>query len=427
MYRLGLRMAAVCALVASQAVAQSATEAFYLKDGDRVVFYGDSITDQRLYTVYTELFAVTRYPGLKVDFIHSGWGGDRVTGGGGGPIDVRLKRDVLAYRPTVITIMLGMNDGGYTGHKPENDETYKSGFKHIVEALRAQTPGLPITAIEPSPFDDVTRPFTLQPDGYNAVLVSYGKWIEGYAKEAQLDVADLNSGVVEMLRKADTTDHDNAQKIIADRVHPGPAGHLIMAEQLLKAWHARPVVSSVVIDARGARATEQEFTKVTAVASEPGLHWTQMDESLPLPLAPMSEGDKTGIVALALKSSDIWTALNQENLRVTRLKPGRYTLLIDGKREGEFSNEQLEAGINLAQYSTPMTEQALKVLNLIVEHNQIHFARWRQFQVPMEGQGLDSLDKTLSALDQLESDVLKQQRAAAQPVAHQYDLTAVTP
>jgi len=30
-----------------------------LKDGDRVVFYGDSITDQRLYTQFTETFVHT--------------------------------------------------------------------------------------------------------------------------------------------------------------------------------------------------------------------------------------------------------------------------------------------------------------------------------------------------------------------------------
>src|SRR5262249_39511167 len=77
---------------------------FYLKPGDRVVFYGDSITDQRLYTTFTEAYVVTRFPRLNVTFIHSGWGGDRVTGGGGGPIDLRLQRDVFAYKPTVMTI-----------------------------------------------------------------------------------------------------------------------------------------------------------------------------------------------------------------------------------------------------------------------------------------------------------------------------------
>src|SRR5512139_3067304 len=95
--------------LAAAALAQD----YYLKDGDRVVFYGDSITDQRLYTTFVETYVVTRFPKMDVTFVHSGWGGDRVTGGGGGPIDRRLERDIFAYKPTVVTVMLGMNDASY--------------------------------------------------------------------------------------------------------------------------------------------------------------------------------------------------------------------------------------------------------------------------------------------------------------------------
>ena len=91
-------------LFCSVAFAQSA---FHLKSGDTVVFFGDSITDQRLYTTFVEIYAITRFPKMDVTFIHSGWGGDKVSGGGGGPIDLRLKRDVFAYKPTVFTVMLG--------------------------------------------------------------------------------------------------------------------------------------------------------------------------------------------------------------------------------------------------------------------------------------------------------------------------------
>jgi len=77
------RLLIVLTMLACAALAQPA---FYLKSGDRVVFYGDSITDQRLYTTFVETFVRTRFPGLNVSFVHSGWGGDRVTGGGGGPI-----------------------------------------------------------------------------------------------------------------------------------------------------------------------------------------------------------------------------------------------------------------------------------------------------------------------------------------------------
>src|SRR6266480_4212590 len=109
---------------------------FYLRDGDRVVFYGDSITDQRLYTTFVETYVVTRFPRLKVSFVHSGWGGDRVTGGGGGPIDVRLSRDVIAYKPTVVTIMLGMNDGSYRAFDETIFETYAKGYQHIIDSVK---------------------------------------------------------------------------------------------------------------------------------------------------------------------------------------------------------------------------------------------------------------------------------------------------
>ena len=65
--------------------AAAAQDTFALRDGDRVVFYGDSITDQRLYTTFAETYVVTRFPKKNVVFVHSGWGGDRVSGGGGGP------------------------------------------------------------------------------------------------------------------------------------------------------------------------------------------------------------------------------------------------------------------------------------------------------------------------------------------------------
>ena len=71
------RLAAFALLLALPAQSR-ADSPFYLKDGDRVVFYGDSITDQRLYTTFVETYAVTRFPRLNLSFVHSGWGGDRV-------------------------------------------------------------------------------------------------------------------------------------------------------------------------------------------------------------------------------------------------------------------------------------------------------------------------------------------------------------
>src|SRR5437870_2734842 len=224
---------------------QARAENFALKDGDRVVFYGDSITDQRLYTTFTETFVITRFPRLNVSFVHSGWGGDRVTGGGGGPIDLRLDRDVIAYHPTVMTIMLGMNDASYRAFDEGIFDTYANGYRHIIEKMKAALPNLRFTLIQPSPFDDVTRAPTTPGGGYNLVLVRYGEYVKELAQKESLQLADLNTPVVAALEKAKTADLTLSQKLVPDRVHPGPSGQLLMAESLLKAWNAPAKVTTV--------------------------------------------------------------------------------------------------------------------------------------------------------------------------------------
>src|SRR5688572_27024292 len=186
-------------------VAASAQTPFHLKSGDSVVFYGDSITDQRLYTTYVETYAVTRFPKMNVNFVHSGWGGDRVSGGGGGPVDLRLKRDVFAYKPTVVTIMLGMNDGSYRAFDQAIFDRFSNGYINIVKSIKAAYPNARLTLIQPSPYDDVTRP-ALFPGGYNAVLIKFGEFLKELAAKENVGLADLNTSVVSELTRANTAD-----------------------------------------------------------------------------------------------------------------------------------------------------------------------------------------------------------------------------
>src|SRR6476620_3327161 len=119
-----------------------------------------------------------------------------------------------------------------------------------------------------------------------------------------------------MLRKANTSDPAVAQKILPDRVHPSLSGHLIMAEQLLKAWGARPIVSSVTIDAASGKVTKSEYAQVSDLHAGASLAWTQTDEALPLPFARMLAADRDHTLALAIGSSDVTEALNQQIVRV---------------------------------------------------------------------------------------------------------------
>ena len=107
---------------------------FLIHDGERVVFLGDSITEQRLYTTYIEAYAVTRHPGWKLWFRNVGWGGDTAwlrqrshpdegrlfaadTAAQQAMVDKAvgqgLQRDVLPLKPTFVTVKFGMNDHSY--------------------------------------------------------------------------------------------------------------------------------------------------------------------------------------------------------------------------------------------------------------------------------------------------------------------------
>lgn len=390
---------------------------FYLKDGDRVVFYGDSITDHRLYTTFVESYVLTRFPRLHVRFVHSGWGGDRVTGGGGGPVDLRLRRDVFAYKPTVMTIMLGMNDGGYRAFDAALFNTFATGYQHLIDSVKSALPGVRITVIQPSPYDDVVRSPQFE-GGYNAVLLRYGQFVKELGERQRLTIADLNTPVVAAVEKAKASNAELAKEILPDRVHPSRAGHLLLAEALLKAWNAPATVSSVEIDAINKRVVKTESTKVTELESSSGFSWMQLDNALPM---PFDLGDP--VVVLVLRSSDFLQALDQQLLKVTGLPAGNYTLKIEGEQVGSFSNQQLAEGIDLAQLPTPMAKQAMATHDLTLKHNTIHYARWRQVQVPLENEHLAHLEAALAALDGLENEVVAQQRATAQPKPRHYKLT----
>jgi lysophospholipase L1-like esterase len=397
---------------------------FYIKNGDTIVFYGDSITEQRFYTTFTETYILTRFPGLKVNFIHSGWGGDRVTGGGGGPIDQRLARDVFAYHPTVVTIMLGMNDGSYRAFDQTITDTYEQGYRHIVDVLQKKLPGVRLTLIQPSPFDDVTRP-PVFPGGYNSVLLTFSQFVKDLAEKNKQTTADFNTPVVALLLAAKQADPDLSTKILPDRVHPSPGGHLIMAEALLKAWNAPSLVTDVEIDAAAQKVVQADHAKIDNLKADGTVSWTETDAALPMPTQP-ADPNAADVVALALKSSDFTDALNREPLRVTGLTAPYYELDIDNGAIGVFSQEDLAKGVNLATQSTPMMDQAVAVQLLTVQHNDLHYARWRNIQVPLLSKNntaiATALPPILRALDAEEKGVVAQQRAKAQPVAHTFKL-----
>src|SRR5262249_39746597 len=121
-------------------------EKFFIHNGDTVVIMGDSITEQHLYSNYMEMWTVSRFPAWKLTFRNVGISGDRSTGGNG-----RFKRDVLEYKPTVLTVDFGMNDGNYQPFNGTSFATYMKGLQGIADQAKAA--GIRVAWITPQPVE----------------------------------------------------------------------------------------------------------------------------------------------------------------------------------------------------------------------------------------------------------------------------------
>lgn len=430
---------------------------FYLKAGDRVCFYGDSITEQRYYGADVETFVRTRFPGLRVKFVNSGVGGDKVGGGWAGPIDLRLKRDVFPFKPNVVTIMLGMNDAQYRPFDEHIFAAYTNGYEHIIQSLQKNLPGVRIVLIQPTPYDDVTEPPKF-PGGYNAVLLRYSAFVQQLAAEHHLMCVDFMTPLVDLMQKAQAEDPKLAPEVIPGRVHPSVLGELVMAQALLQAWNAPSTVSSVAIDAAKKSVPQSDGATVNDLMTETdgGLSWTQRDESLPFPVLglhedwpqfPPTENDEWGHASflwpapqpkwnytntaaqMILQLSGFQNALNQERLQVAGLSPGNYQLKINDQIVGDFSDRQLNDGLNLADYHTPMLKQSYYVLALVWRQIQWRYFAWRDIQLRLAADHDPEVQKAAAALvaameAQKDKDA-EQQYVAAQPKPAHYELTRV--
>jgi lysophospholipase L1-like esterase len=269
----------------------AAPPTFYLLNGDRVLFYGDSITEQRYWTVAVETYVRTRFPNLQVKFLNSAVGGATVLGNWTAPVDLSLERDVFPFKPNTVTIMLGMNDGHDQPFDEATFNIYKTGYKHIIQSLLFHLPGVRIVLIEPKPWGDVTQTPSYfnnpnhAPGGYDSVIQRYCQFVRELGAENHFHVVDFHAPLVRLMEEAEKIDPELAGKIIPGRVHPGPSAELVMAQTLLEAWNAPARVSHVEIDASDSTISQSENATVTGLSVNPKrVSWTETENALPYPI-----------------------------------------------------------------------------------------------------------------------------------------------
>jgi lysophospholipase L1-like esterase len=404
--RLSYRLVIVAATAGGAAAASGGAQDFYLHDGDRVTFYGDSITAQRFYTQDIESFVDTRYPTLNVSFHNAGVPGDRVTGGYAGDAAMRVARDVAPFTPTVLTVMLGMNEGGYTYFRPELLSPFVSGYSQLLKLLRDAAPGARITHGTEFP-------------GYMDNTERIAKSTIAIGKRENVQVLDTETPIKQLIGSATATEPKLAPLLIPDRIHPCEAAHWVTAAAIVKAWHITPIISAVELDAPHAVTQSAQRTSVTALTgNSTGLKWQQQDQALPLPLNLADP-----LMQLILRLTDL-VSLDQEVLRVHGLLPGKYNLAIDQvKTLGPFSSEELANGVNLATMETPMLAQARSSAGALDTRSKLEQAEF-YLRVETSATGKECASKALADGEQ---DYTRQAREARTIKAHQFELVQVEP
>jgi lysophospholipase L1-like esterase len=315
------------AAAAAQTSQPAPPAAVRLGDRETIVFFGDSITEQNLYTAYLETFLHSRFPGKQLAVFNLGWGGDTASGG-----NKRFARDVAPVQPSLVFVNFGMNDGGYKAYDEATLQNYLAAQGALADTIRAS--GAREVLFTTSPVDDVVRK---DRGVYNETLSRMALGLGQLASERGLPLIDLLPPMLEVQRRA--KEKDPGFTMIPDSVHPDPVGHLVMAYLAIRQIDAPRVVGEIVVD--GAAVEARGASAGRAVDRDGGV---EFDLTLPfLPFYVPKEARR------ALELVPLQEELNRFLLRV---KPGQtggsLVLSVDGKTAGVFTGDELARGVDLA-------------------------------------------------------------------------------
>ena len=239
-----------------------------LTGNDIVLFSGDSITEGNRvlrmdcnhvmghgyqYIVAAEL--ALRYSAEQPKFVNKGYSGYSMP-----QILEKWQEDVIDNKPTVLSILAGVNDGhqGCMSGKTvaEVAETYSKSLDTAIKSAKDNLPGIRVMVLEPFffPLDrsdltyrytpnlecegDFTRPDTNDTEEQIAYRVEAIHLIRRAAKE----IAEANGAVFVPLYDIfkEEIAKSRPEYFIWDGTHPTITGHALIAREWLKAFLSNP-------------------------------------------------------------------------------------------------------------------------------------------------------------------------------------------
>lgn len=189
----------------------------------KVIFFGDSITQAGVQgNGYINQLKKALDP-VKYELIGAGIGGNKVY-----DLYLRMEEDVLAKKPDLVIIYVGINDvwhklGARTG---TDYDKYLKFYQALINKIQAN--GSKVVMCTPSVIGE-------KKDGTNeadADLNKYAQGIRDLAAKNNLPLCDLRKAFTEYEVKNNTEDKEKGV-LTSDKVHLNDAGNQLVADQML--------------------------------------------------------------------------------------------------------------------------------------------------------------------------------------------------
>lgn len=201
-----------------------------LKKGERIVFLGDSITQAGVspqgYVTLIKNALVEKHKDLGIEVIGAGISGNKVP-----DLQKRLTKDVLARKPTLVVIYIGINDvwhGETDPAKGTPKDKFESGLKEVIGRVKGA--GARVLLCTPTVIGE-KKSGTNKLDGR---LDEYAEVGRKLAKDTEVQLCDLRKAFQDYLAKNNADDKERGV-LTTDRVHLNDMGNKLVASTILSA------------------------------------------------------------------------------------------------------------------------------------------------------------------------------------------------
>jgi lysophospholipase L1-like esterase len=199
-----------------------------LKEADRIVFLGDSITQAGAgpqgYVTLVRDQIEKQHSDMKIEVIGAGISGNRVP-----DLEQRLDRDVISKQPTVVVIYIGINDVWHsTRGRGTSKEDYQAGLQRIID--KVQRASGRVILCTPSVIGE-------KHDGSNdldQMLDEYSQISRDVAERNKVQLLDLRKRFLAELKRANEQNQPRGV-LTTDGVHLNERGNRFVADCVLEA------------------------------------------------------------------------------------------------------------------------------------------------------------------------------------------------